>query len=591
MKVNIPRLRRSRYERRRTTAQGCGGAGTHGECQVPIVRAAPGRTSRLPSWRRGDLPRLDRTHRMGDCRHAGWVPAHVRRAVGGTTLDPAPAAPRCGSPPSRRLLWDHHPSSRHPTGTGPGRAPRTGVPHHDGGPATRRTDPVVTLRNARVRLGDRTGRLPTPSGVHGGHRGGPPPRRDPLGADRIAGHQPGWTGRLGHRRPAQRALGAHPRAARPFRHRVLRSPRRGAQQSGAMRRLGRRRRRNGGSSDRPGAHDSDGGTGASDQRPGVRRGVRTGQRHAPAVCGHGRHGPGPRPDTGGARGRPAHLHRPLLRHVARRHLQPGVPDPRSGHGARRCHRPRTEHDPVRLGAGLEPGDRAAVVLRLVHLHAALCLAPGGDPTAALLGLIQQSRTEPLATTGRRHGRTRGRSTTPSWPGSSPSRPGRRWPGRSPRAHRETARRPTQMSTRYDTGGAPNAALAEQAIDCLDHPVDRDPGSYPALAASLGQGSTGVRSAAGLGPPRVRHLARPAHPGTGAGLRPGRPAHPGGRDDRRPGHALCVGGRPVTGADRGLAPDVAGPEPRGLLLQPVCAGRRAVVSVAGVLPPSGTVCSD
>jgi hypothetical protein len=43
-----------------------------------------------------------------------------------------------------------------------------------------------------------------------------------------------------------------------------------------------------------------------------------------------------------------------------------------------------------------------------------------------------------------------------------------------------------MTGRYETGGSSNGAEAEQAIDCLDHPVDRNPSSYPALAAQLGQ---------------------------------------------------------------------------------------------------------
>ena len=64
--------------------------------------------------------------------------------------------------------------------------------------------------------------------------------------------------------------------------------------------------------------------------------------------------------------------------------------------------------------------------------------PIGDPTASLLALIQQSRTEPLAMPD---GGTAGpgRSTTPCSPGSSRSHPGRRWPVPSPRAHRETGR--------------------------------------------------------------------------------------------------------------------------------------------------------
>ncbi len=111
--------------------------------------------------------------------------------------------------------------------------------------------------------------------------------------------------------------------------------------------------------------------------------------------------------------------------------------------------------------------------------------PVGDPTASLLALIQQSRTEPLATPG---GGTAGPGeiynallagleSQSSWPALA---------GALAQSASGNGTPVTQMSTRYDTGGAPNAALAEQAIDCLDHPVDRDPGSYPALAASLGR---------------------------------------------------------------------------------------------------------
>jgi pimeloyl-ACP methyl ester carboxylesterase len=40
-----------------------------------------------------------------------------------------------------------------------------------------------------------------------------------------------------------------------------------------------------------------------------------------------------------------------------------------------------------------------------------------------------------------------------------------------------------MTDNYAGGGSTNGGEAEQAIDCLDHPVSRNPGTYPALAAS------------------------------------------------------------------------------------------------------------
>ena len=47
-------------------------------------------------------------------------------------------------------------------------------------------------------------------------------------------------------------------------------------------------------------------------------------------------------DPPGHRRRQAHVYRALLRHAARGHLRRDVPDPCPGHGARRGHRPRAE---------------------------------------------------------------------------------------------------------------------------------------------------------------------------------------------------------------------------------------------------------
>jgi pimeloyl-ACP methyl ester carboxylesterase len=110
--------------------------------------------------------------------------------------------------------------------------------------------------------------------------------------------------------------------------------------------------------------------------------------------------------------------------------------------------------------------------------------PVGDPTAALLGTIQQSRTQPLSLVG---GGTAGPAeiydallagleSQSSWPtlaqGLAQSAAG-------------NGTLVVHMTDRYETGGSPNADLAEQAIDCVDHPVDRDPTTFPGLAASLG----------------------------------------------------------------------------------------------------------
>ncbi|MGD0310929.1 MAG: alpha/beta hydrolase [Acidimicrobiales bacterium] len=110
--------------------------------------------------------------------------------------------------------------------------------------------------------------------------------------------------------------------------------------------------------------------------------------------------------------------------------------------------------------------------------------PSGDPTTALLALIQQSRTAPLSGPG---GATAGPAelydallagleSQSSWPTLA---------GALAQAEQGSGAEAASMSGRYETGGSSNGAEAEQAIDCLDHPVDRSPSSYAALAASAG----------------------------------------------------------------------------------------------------------
>jgi len=105
----------------------------------------------------------------------------------------------------------------------------------------------------------------------------------------------------------------------------------------------------------------------------------------------------------------------------------------------------------------------------------------GDPTTALLALIQASRTRPLTLSG---GGTAGPGelyeALLAGLGSQSS-----WPTLSTALAAAETGNGTEvavMSGRYETGGSSNGAEAEQAIDCLDHPVDRRPSSYPALAA-------------------------------------------------------------------------------------------------------------
>lgn len=118
--------------------------------------------------------------------------------------------------------------------------------------------------------------------------------------------------------------------------------------------------------------------------------------------------------------------------------------------------------------------------------------PEGDPTTALLSLIQQTRTQALAASG---GGTAGPGelydallagleSQSSWPTLADA---------LAQAEAGNGSEVTSMTDRYEYGGSSNGAEAEQAIDCLDHPVDRNPSHYPALAAAA------ARSAPVFGP--------------------------------------------------------------------------------------------
>ena len=41
-----------------------------------------------------------------------------------------------------------------------------------------------------------------------------------------------------------------------------------------------------------------------------------------------------------------------------------------------------------------------------------------------------------------------------------------------------------LSTSYATGGSTNGGDANNAVNCLDHPVSRDPSTYPAINRTL-----------------------------------------------------------------------------------------------------------
>jgi pimeloyl-ACP methyl ester carboxylesterase len=111
--------------------------------------------------------------------------------------------------------------------------------------------------------------------------------------------------------------------------------------------------------------------------------------------------------------------------------------------------------------------------------------PTGDPTTALLDLIQRSRSQALsASSGATAGPGElydallaGLESQSSWPSLA---------GTLAEAEAGNGSPAASMSHRYQSGGSTNGAIAEQAIDCVDHPVERDPSTYPALAAHLGQ---------------------------------------------------------------------------------------------------------
>jgi pimeloyl-ACP methyl ester carboxylesterase len=111
--------------------------------------------------------------------------------------------------------------------------------------------------------------------------------------------------------------------------------------------------------------------------------------------------------------------------------------------------------------------------------------PVGDPTAAVLDLIQQSRVRPLSAGGQStvgpgelyNALVAGLGSASQWPSLAAT---------LAEAAGGDGSAAASASSNYETGGSSNGADAEEAIDCLDHPVDRDPSTYPALAAQLGQ---------------------------------------------------------------------------------------------------------
>ena len=82
--------------------------------------------------------------------------------------------------------------------------------------------------------------------------------------------------------------------------------------------------------------------------------------------------------------------------------------------------------------------------------------------------------------------------------------------------------------------------ASSAINCLDHPVDPNPDSYPALATQADGAFTGVRSVPRVGRPPVRDVGSRTDPTAASRARTRRAARPRDRYDERPGNALRVG---------------------------------------------------
>lgn len=206
--------------------------------------------------------------------------------------------------------------------------------------------------------------------------------------------------------------------------------------------------------------------------------------------------------------------------------------------------------------------------------------PTGDPTAALLALIQGSG--PTGAAALYNALLSGLEQEGSWPALADALAAAESGDGGP---------VSSLSGSYTSGGSSNAQEAEQAIDCLDHPVDRDPASYPALADRMG------RDAPVFGPLLAWDLL-------GCAVWPASPTRiPAPVSDPGAPPILVVGttGDPVT--PYSWAQFLAGELTGGVLLTwrgqshvaefySPCV-RSAVQSylVDGVTPTAGTICSD
>lgn len=102
--------------------------------------------------------------------------------------------------------------------------------------------------------------------------------------------------------------------------------------------------------------------------------------------------------------------------------------------------------------------------------------PDGDPTTAVVDLIEQASTGGGSPAQLYDLLLAGIESQSSWPSLAAALASYEDGNRSAGA---------AMSGGYASGGSTNGADAEEAINCLDHPVDRNPSSYPGLAAQLG----------------------------------------------------------------------------------------------------------
>jgi pimeloyl-ACP methyl ester carboxylesterase len=108
----------------------------------------------------------------------------------------------------------------------------------------------------------------------------------------------------------------------------------------------------------------------------------------------------------------------------------------------------------------------------------------GDPTSALLGLLAQSRQQPIpGANGRSAGPGEiydallsGLYSQSFWPGLDSA---------LAEAAAGNSSAVLSMSDGYRQNGSTNGSDAAEAIFCLDHPVSRDTSTYPAFAAQVG----------------------------------------------------------------------------------------------------------